>query len=224
LELDSHSHTLFWIVLSVILVFFFLLLLLLFLFDQYHSYGKGPYYAEFRLQFPERSGTDSFVVEFPSRKELPHSVFTFMGLVESELYDGTSILSKRDGAMRIGGNPQHEARLSQRYKALGYGESALSFVESSPSSLSSFPCRRHSVGFLGRGPALEIHVSDRHVNDQDRTCLGRVVQGIHVLERVEASMEKGEVVDIVQVRVQGRHNMPVQVQQVEVQDASRREL
>ena len=98
--------------------------------------------------------------------------------------------------MRIGGSPQQMARLSQRYKTLGYGKSVLSFIESSP----SFPCRRHSVGFVGRGPALEIHISDHHVNDQDRTCLGRVVQGMNVLAMVETSIEKGEVVDVVQVR------------------------
>jgi cyclophilin family peptidyl-prolyl cis-trans isomerase len=148
------------------------------------------------------------VVEFPSRQELPHSVFTFIDLVESKLYDATSILSKEDGAMRIGGSPQHTARLSQRYQALGYGKSALSFIESS----SSFPCRRHSVGFVGRGPALEIHISDRNINDQDRTCLGRVVQGMDVLARVETSIEKKEVIDIVQVR------------HVQVHDVSRREL
>jgi hypothetical protein len=178
------------------------------------SYGKGPYYAEFHLQFPESSGaTDILVVEFPSRNELPHSVFTLIDLVQAKLYDGTSIVSKRDGALRIGASPPHTARLSQRYKALGYGESALSFIESSP----SFACRKHSVGLVGRGPALEIHISDRHVNDQDRTCLGRVVQGMEddddVLARVEAAMDKGEVVEIVHVR------------QIQVPDsASRKEL
>jgi cyclophilin family peptidyl-prolyl cis-trans isomerase len=167
-----------------------------FFFSFFTSHGQGPYYLEFHLQFPDGAGTDSFVVEFPSRKELPHSVFTFIDLVESKLYDDTSILSKGDGAMRIGASPQHMSRLSQRYKALGYGKSALSFIESSQ----SFPCRRHSVGFVGRGPGLEIHTSDHNVHDQDRTCLGRVVHGMNVLARVEALIEHGEVVDIAQVR------------------------
>lgn len=68
------------------------------------------------------------------------------------------------------------------------------------------------MGFVGRGPALEIHISDRNINDQDRTCLGRVVQGMDVLARVETSIEKKEVIDIVQVR------------HVQVHDVSRREL
>ena len=119
-----------------------------------------------------------------------------MDMVESKLYDDTSILSKGDGAMRIGGSPQQMARLSQRYKTVGYGKSVLSFIENSP----SFPCKKNSVGFVGRGSALEIHISDHHVHDQDRTCLGRVVQGMDVLAMVETSIEKGEVVEIVQVR------------------------
>ena len=119
-----------------------------------------------------------------------------MDLVEFELYDDTPILSRGDGAMCIGGSPQQMARLSQHHKTLGSGKSVLSFTENSP----SFPCRKHSVGFVGRGPALEIYISDRHVHDQDRTCLGRVVQGMDVLAMVETSIEKGEVVEIVQVR------------------------
>jgi cyclophilin family peptidyl-prolyl cis-trans isomerase len=197
LELD-HAHTLFG-----------LLLLSLILFYLFTSHGKGPYYAEFHLQFPDRSGIDSIVVEFPSRKELPHSVFTFITLIDSQLYDDTSILSKGvDGALRIGASPENMALLSQRYKALGYGKSALSFIESSL----SFPCKRHSVGFDGRGPAMKIHISDRNVDDQDRTCMGRVVQGMDVLARVETSIEKKQVVDIVKVR------------HVQVHDVSRREL
>jgi hypothetical protein len=46
-----------------------------------------------------------FVIEIPSRKVLPHSIYTFLTLVESKLYDDSAaFLSARDGGFQIGSN------------------------------------------------------------------------------------------------------------------------
>jgi cyclophilin family peptidyl-prolyl cis-trans isomerase len=154
----------------------------------------GPYYAQFVLKFPDQLENDSFVVELPSRKELPHSVFTFLDLADSKLFDETTFLfNDDDNVMRVGGGGQKAA---QRFKAQGYGESVLLFNEFS----AAYACRKDSVGFLGRGPGLEIYMTDAEAENQDKACFGRVIRGMKTLQRVEANMLKGRVVDIVEVR------------------------
>jgi cyclophilin family peptidyl-prolyl cis-trans isomerase len=173
-----------------------------------NRHGKGPFYAQFFLKFVGSTDLESFVVEFPSLRELPHSVYTFLDLVEYKLYDGTAFLFSDNGVLRIGGSPSasNSARLAQRYKTHGYDESALFFVEVS----NTYYCRRHSVGFVGRGPGLALYLSsaadytDRDSETQGReapkTCLGRVVRGMKTLSHVETAIDKGQVVDIVEVK------------------------
>jgi cyclophilin family peptidyl-prolyl cis-trans isomerase len=158
-------------------------------------HGKGPYYVEFTLKFQGHTDSASFVVELPSRKQLPHSVFTFLSLVESNLFDGTAFLSTNDSIMNIGKNPESSALLDQKFKALGFGQSALSFIEDS----SDFRCESFSVGFVGLGPALELFLSDDY-SSSNRSCFGIVVRGMQTLSRVETTVENGETVDIVEVR------------------------
>jgi len=53
-----------------------------------------------------KDGADStvfFVIEISTRKHLPHSIYTFLTLVESNLYnDGAAFLSTRNGGLQIG--------------------------------------------------------------------------------------------------------------------------
>lgn len=164
------------------------------------SYGTGPYYAQFDVRFPDDQGTGSFVVELPSRKELPHSVFTFLEWVGSNLYDGTAFVSQRTGetVLQIDAIPDRSSKWIATYGALGYEESsALGFAEHS----AAYVCQRHSMGFLGRGPALAIYMSDDAVmNTEIQSCLGRVIRGGKVLEHVQVVLGEGKDVEIVQVR------------------------
>ena len=149
------------------------------------------------LNFQGHAEPDSFIVELPSLKELPHSVFTFLELVESSLYEGTSFLWNTDKVLRISGSENRDGvRLAQRYKDLGFGDSALVFAETS----SAHRCRRHSMGFVARGPGLEIFLSEDSAADMDRACFGRVVRGVKTISRIEVAMGKGQAVDVVAVR------------------------
>jgi cyclophilin family peptidyl-prolyl cis-trans isomerase len=178
----------------------------------YFRYGKGPYYVQFTLsiQGENADSASSFVVELPSRKELPHSVFTFLTLVEYSLYHGTAFIAVNNNnttddhesttSMSIGAKQPDSlssaaVTLDQKFRALGFGNTALSFLEE---SLDTFPCGQHSVGFDGLGPTVEIFLSDN--NASGRTCFGKIVRGMHTLSRVEAAVLEGQVVDIVKVQ------------------------
>ena len=143
-------------------------------------------------------------MELPSLWELPHSVSTFLELVHSKLYDGTAFLANTSGTkgiLKIGGNPveKESARLERRYKQLGYDDSALYFTETSPAN---YPCtNKYSVGFVGRGPGLEIYLSPGEDSDASKkTCFGRVVRGMKILNRLNSITSKSsQAVDIVEV-------------------------
>jgi cyclophilin family peptidyl-prolyl cis-trans isomerase len=158
-------------------------------------YGVGPYHVQFNLKLQEGSAIFSFVVEIASRKQLPHAVYTFLSLVESNLLDGTSFFPTNEGTIRIGAKKESASALDQKYKAFGYEESVLTFIEES----SVFPCGPYSMGFVGLGPALEVFTSEEASNS-NRVCFGRVVRGMQTLSRVEDSLGQGEGIDIVEIR------------------------
>ena len=71
-----------------------------------YRFGKGPYYVKFVInQKITEEIQYFFVIEIPYRKELPHSIYTFLTLVESNLYNnGAAFLSARDGGFQIVNN------------------------------------------------------------------------------------------------------------------------
>ena len=164
------------------------------------SFGRGPYYAQFEIK-SGRFDVDWFVVEISSKHDLPHSVYTFLAMMEAKLFDGTVFVSHYSSA-----NTDHQvlrmergkAKLTRRYKALGYDEAALSFLETSD----AFPCQQYSMGFAGRGPALEFYMTDDDVgrNKSEQSCLGRVTRGMGALGKVQAAIREGKTIEIVQVR------------------------
>ena len=179
---------------------------LTFAFSSRFRYGSGPFYIQFFVKFPgyayKASDKDSFVVELPSLWELPHSVHTFLELVESKLYDGSTIASSSNNSiLSIGGNTNASTKLERQFKKYGYhDDSVLYFEESSM----TYPClTKHSIGFTDHGPGLDIYMADNAVSGNEaKTCLGRVVRGMKTLGRIETVTKTagGQTVDIMEVK------------------------
>ena len=119
-----------------------------------------------------------------SRAQLPHSVFTFLSLVESNLFDGFKISASED-SLQIEPDEESAAKIVNNFKAFGYGESALSFLETS----AMFPCVQHSIGFVGKGPKLRVVMSEDFGSDM--FCFGKVVRGMKPLSLLRAELLKG---------------------------------
>jgi cyclophilin family peptidyl-prolyl cis-trans isomerase len=140
-----------------------------------------------------------FVVELASRKQLPHTSFTFISLVESTFYDGTCFDSEQRGTLYVGSSPQHCQGLEQKLDPLGFTDgSALSFLEESP----EFPCGPYSLGFVDRGPGLHLSLQKEVRNDgrPEQNCFGRVVRGMELLSTVQSSLrDNGKPVEILKV-------------------------
>lgn len=150
-----------------------------------------------------------FVIELSSRKELPHSTYTFLTLVESNLYnDGAAFLSARDddGLVIASSHSPGTISLEQKLKPLGLtGGSSLSFVETSNSD-KHFPCDEHSLGFIERGPGLYLFLPGR--DDHDRIyvdnktgCFAQVIRGHDNLQKIQTLLiENGEPMEIISVK------------------------
>lgn len=164
------------------------------------QYGSGPYYVQFDLSFEDEEAS-AFVIELPTRKQMPHSVYTFLSMIEAGLYEETALVSPSKGVLKILRPPPSAAALRQKSKGLGFGDAPLTFEEDSR----IFPCGPYSVGFVGLGPSLEIFVAD-FAAVENRICLGRVVRGMQALSRVLSA--NGELVAVSKTQVLSVDQMP----------------
>ena len=173
-------------------------------------FGKGPYYVKFVVKLPraivdvDDAKTAFFVIELSSRKELPHSTYTLLTLVESKLYDdGVAFLSAHDdGSLRITSSDSPETiSLEQKLKPLGLtGGSSLSFIETT-SSNKPLPCGDFSLGFIHRGPGLNIFLPGKDDDNDQDGCLAQVIRGQESLETIRSLLlETGEPMEIVSVK------------------------
>ena len=141
----------------------------------------------------EEESTIFFVVELSSRKQLPHSTYTFLALVESNLYnDGAAFLFAQDGGLKIGSSLSPDVpSLQQKLRPLGLtGGASLSFPETSTSG-NPLRCGNNSFGFDLRGPNLNLFLSEED-NDRSETsdCFARVIRGEDHLPRIRSLVLK----------------------------------
>uniref|UniRef100_A0A7S1D247 PPIase cyclophilin-type domain-containing protein n=1 Tax=Cyclophora tenuis TaxID=216820 RepID=A0A7S1D247_CYCTE len=198
------------------------------------EHGKGPFVVEFKLKFPTTMGPavepNTFGVELASLSEMPHTIFTFLDLVDLQLFDGTAFVAANAMQME-GGSPGHAAtdraiKLYERYAKFGYSRSPLAFNEYSP----RFPHEQFTVGFVGSpvaGPGLVINMVNnsetRGLNEHGRPtspCFGKVIQGFDTLARMQSAPKSADGyrlaknIEIESVRiVRNRAQAPQQQQQ-----------
>eukprot|EP00532_Pseudo-nitzschia_australis_P008404 CAMPEP_0168177134 /NCGR_PEP_ID=MMETSP0139_2-20121125/8259_1 /TAXON_ID=44445 /ORGANISM="Pseudo-nitzschia australis, Strain 10249 10 AB" /LENGTH=763 /DNA_ID=CAMNT_0008096099 /DNA_START=254 /DNA_END=2545 /DNA_ORIENTATION=+ len=170
-------------------------------------FGKGSYYVKFVIRLPPNDASNAeentafFVVEIPSRKQLPHSTYTFLTLVESNIYnDGAAFLFAQDGGLQIRSSSHSDVpSLEQKLKPLGLpGRSSLGFVETSTSG-KPLTCGENSFGFVHRGPGLNIFFWDKGNDGGDTIdCFAQVIRGHKQLRDIQhLLLERGEPLEIV---------------------------
>jgi cyclophilin family peptidyl-prolyl cis-trans isomerase len=138
---------------------------------------------------------NTFQVELFPLSELPHTIFTFLDMVDLRLFDGTAFVAA-NGSRIEGGAPilteQSSVKILERYSKYGYNHrSPLGFNEYSP----QYPHVAFTIGFKGRhpaaGPALAINMMDnseiRGPGDNRRgdPCFGKIISGFDTLQRIQ---------------------------------------
>ncbi|KAL3780009.1 hypothetical protein HJC23_000299 [Cyclotella cryptica] len=160
-------------------------------------YGPGPYRVEVVIELPTEIPThESLILELGPLDIMPHTIKTFLEMIERETYiDGTFILAK-DHIILGGPSDLHDAennqRLTERMLQHGYHpDGALLFNEYSD----EYPHVQGTVGFTAgkSGPMFYINLinnSEIHGALKD-PCFAKFIRGFDLLERI-AQMPKGE--------------------------------
>jgi hypothetical protein len=151
-------------------------------------FSVGPYYVQigFSIEGSKQEHV-SVIIEVSSRIYLPHTVLSFLALVETKQYAGFKVcLSPTTLTVEV-----NEAnRFAGTHKITG---ATLGFIESS----TKLPCVKHSVGFVGYGPQFMIVLeSDRDQKTDDHTCFGQVVRGLDSLRILQAEAAKGSIIQV----------------------------
>ena len=161
-------------------------------------YGEGPYVVRFTLDFPsgERE-PNQFEVKIFNPRDMPHTVYTFLNMIDHGLYVDTAIDFKSDKIVG-GGDPYTVTPSSLKSKVLKrFADIGLSYYrtlffekESSPNS----PCRASRFSLNDRGPGFMIYLDDE-IDNNLNNCFGVIQTGRDTLRRIaesQASRENGQ--------------------------------
>jgi cyclophilin family peptidyl-prolyl cis-trans isomerase len=171
------------------------------------TFGAPPYVVVFVVRTSNKpSSSFSFEIELSSLNEMPHTIYTFLSLVQAGLYLGTSMQRKQDTKVLVGGHPssctqkQVQSKLMRQYAELGFNAAdPLLFTERS-----TRPCgTEKGFGLRNRGPDLELWLWDEEHNEtaHPHTCPGRIVSGYESLVQYAQDASKREPLSIVDVRI-----------------------
>lgn len=140
----------------------------------------------------------SFVIEVPTLGQLPHSVFSFMTLVDHGVYKGAEFLSTQS----IIHLDSDEESVGQ----LGYATSALSLAETSTET--SLTCSPYSVGFVGANGGLKIIMTNDASKHGTLACFGRIAQGRQTVSRIQHAGREGKTMAIKDVTIVKLESQP----------------
>jgi len=141
-------------------------------------FGDNQYFSvQFWIRSPNRSAA-SFEVQIRTH-EMPHTVYTFLNLVDAGLYHETTIVNTNDKIVG-GGKPSGKLKSSllRKYAQYGYGITPLLFTE-----VSTTDCNDDdSFGIVSRGPEFAI-------GNSLTSCFGRVIDGQDALSTLKDEKE-----------------------------------
>jgi hypothetical protein len=163
-------------------------------------YGHGPYRVQFTMDFSHSGDSlSSFQVEFARASDMPHTIWTFLNLVERGLYKGTTIALKDEQSL-VGGSPSHsihkrtQAELARRYAEFGYGVQPFLFDEFHGRAT----CDEGGFSIIEHGPDFRIFLN-KSDDQRSRSCAGKVTSGLETLHRFHESLsqEHVRIVDVI---------------------------
>eukprot|EP00934_Nitzschia_sp_Nitz4_P009162 Nitzschia sp. Nitz4//scaffold297_size22919//11866//13169//NITZ4_008522-RA/size22919-augustus-gene-0.6-mRNA-1//1//CDS//3329546301//9152//frame0 len=153
------------------------------------KYGPGPHSVEIEFGFEAHGGGRGYVtLELASVDDMPHSVFTFLELVERGMYNNDAIRFHHNGAHISQGSATDSATL-QKFMDTGIGH--VLYQEYSP----NFPHVAYTAGFSSRpsGPNFYFNTKDNSAvhgpggyaaDGSPDPCFGKVTRGFDVIDRI----------------------------------------
>jgi len=165
--------------------------------DASRKYGTGVIRVQLDLDFPEdRNHNDgdgpmlvmsapstTLTMEMAPLELMPHSVYTFLEMVNAKLFDGCSFILNAMNVVKAAPLPYDGSSASQKVKAFTkVGLDSVSFREYS----SDYPHEQFTVGFAADGsPSFYINTDDNTEQHVGEPCFARIVSGFGTIERLE---------------------------------------
>jgi len=129
------------------------------------------------------SSSHVLVLEMAPLDVMPHSVFTFLEMVDAKLIDGCSFILNAMNIVKAAPLPYDGSRASQKVKAFTrLGLDTVSFREYS----SNYPHEKFTVGFAADGsPDFYINTENNTELHAGEPCFAKIVSGFEAVERME---------------------------------------
>jgi len=128
------------------------------------------------------SSSHILVLEMAPLDVMPHSVYTFLEMVDAKLIDGCSFVLNAMNVVKAAPLPYDGSRASKKVKAFTQlGLDTVSFREYSP----SYPHEQFTVGFAADGsPDFYINTKDNTEQHAGEPCFAKIVSGVETVERM----------------------------------------
>ena len=125
------------------------------------------------------------ILEMASLELMPHSVFTFLEMINSKLFDGCSFILNAMHVIKAAPLPYDGSSASQKVKAFTkLGLDTVSFREYS----SEYPHKQYTVGFAADGsPSFYINTKDNTEQHIGEPCFAKIISGFETVERLKAA-------------------------------------
>jgi hypothetical protein len=125
------------------------------------------------------------ILEMASLELMPHSVFTFLEMIHSKLFDGCSFILNAMHVVKAAPLPYDGSSASQKVKAFTkLGLDTVSFREYS----SEYPHKQYTVGFAADGsPSFYINTKDNTEQHIGEPCFAKIISGFETVERLKAA-------------------------------------
>jgi len=137
-----------------------------------------------RLTIDNINTKNFLILEMAPLDLMPHSVFTFLEMVDSKLFDGCSFILYAMNVVKAAPLPYDGSSASQKVKSFTrLGLDTVSFREYS----SEYPHEMYTIGFAADGsPSFYINTNDNTDQHVGEPCFARIVSGFETVERMKA--------------------------------------
>lgn len=161
----------------------------------YSSYGDGPYYVQVTATVSDATPL-IFIIELASRRDMPHTVYTFVSLVNYGMLNNSAMATAGDGTLRVAVDGDSDTFATKR-QAVGWAElPIIMFEEASP----AFPCEEGSVKFDSAGPSLMLFLSS---SQEAASCFGKIVKGVENVHVMQERLSSGNAIENIQFELLG---------------------
>jgi cyclophilin family peptidyl-prolyl cis-trans isomerase len=131
------------------------------------------------------SSAHSLILEMAPLELMPHSIYTFLEMVDAKLFDGCSFILNAMNVIKAAPLPYEKgvspSKMAKAFTRLGLD--TVSFREYSD----DYPHEQYTVGFAADGsPSFYINTDDNTEQHAGEPCFARIVSGFETVDKMEA--------------------------------------